>query len=236
MACRLFLFGKDAVSIEKMKSLHAIGRSGLLFRSNDPDLFCELKPGISAIFKLQEFRTNSKGLRDKEYSIEKPVDTFRIAVIGDSFSMPAGVSIEDAYHSLLETSLNSLRKAQRYEVINFAVAGYAPRQYLALLRNRTPHYDLGAWSRESGKPVVIIFLSVRPRNSDWISQMAEEEQSSFIDATSAFSGTKASEFFIFPGDSHPNPKAQRIYSETILKNLIVTGGDARLISFCRVNH
>jgi len=90
---------------------------------------------------MARFKTNSQGLRDKEYSLEKPPNTFRVAVLGDSSSMPAGVDIEDAYHTVLEDRLNAESSGTSYEFINFAVSGYDPEQYLATLKRKALNYD-----------------------------------------------------------------------------------------------
>ena len=61
------------------------------------------KPDLRDHFKMQPFETNSHGMRDREYSPEKPPNTFRIAVVGDSFTMGSGVAIEDVFHSRIES-------------------------------------------------------------------------------------------------------------------------------------
>ena len=48
-----------------------------------------------------------QGLRDQEYDLQKTKNTFRVVVVGDSYTMPAGVSIEDAYHTLLEEEIGT---------------------------------------------------------------------------------------------------------------------------------
>ncbi len=139
MALRVSRYGPDALLPWVMNSVHPLGTSGLLRRSNI-DILYELKPNQDRLYKKVPFRTNSAGLRDREYDREKPPDTFRVVVIGDSFTMPTGVAIEDAYHSRLERSLNDATRAaggeRRYEFLNFGVGGYQFPQYLATLRDR----------------------------------------------------------------------------------------------------
>jgi lysophospholipase L1-like esterase len=75
------------------------------------------------IFKNQLFETNSAGFRDREFPETKPPDVFRIAVIGDSFTMGSGVRAEDTYSKVLERNLNGPSVANRYEVLNLGLAG-----------------------------------------------------------------------------------------------------------------
>ena len=140
-AYRFYLFGWDAFSIEKVNSVNALGLSGLLQPSSNPDLVFELKPNVDTYFKLVPFRTNHRGLRDKDYTPGKRDGVFRVAVLGDSFTLPSGVAIEDAFHSLLEDSLNSGSESVRYEFINFAVGAYTMQQYLSAIRHKAMEYD-----------------------------------------------------------------------------------------------
>lgn len=138
---RLYCFGFKSFSITMMNSIHGIGVSGLVQASPYPEIIYELKPDLNAYSQLKKLTTNHQGLRDKEYAITKPENTFRVAVIGDSVTMPAGVAIEDAFHSLLEDRYNHESHGTRYEFINFGVAGYDPRQYLATLKHRALAYE-----------------------------------------------------------------------------------------------
>jgi hypothetical protein len=66
----------------------------------------------------------------------KPPGTFRVAVLGSSFTLPVGVEIEDAFHSLLEERCSRERAPERCEFLNFAVGMHGPSQFLAMLRQR----------------------------------------------------------------------------------------------------
>lgn len=137
-AYRFFLFGSASFSYARMSRLHEIGSSGLIQPSEFPEIVYELKPNLDTYFKLVPFRTNSHGLRDEEYSVAKPEGTYRIALIGDSFSVPEGVEIENAYHTILERRLNQLGS---FEVINFSAGGYSLRQYLAIIKEKVLTFD-----------------------------------------------------------------------------------------------
>jgi hypothetical protein len=138
---RFYLFGFDALSIEKVDSVTEIGRAGILQASADPDIVYELIPNQDSWFKLARLRTNSAGLADYDYAKAKPPNTFRIVLLGSSYSMPTGVPLEDSWQQVLEDRLNGQKDGRHYEVINFSVGGYDPRQLLAILEHRAMAYD-----------------------------------------------------------------------------------------------
>lgn len=137
---RWYIFSDRAWSYEKMKSVRHVGKSGLLQASPYLDVLWELRPNLDTNYKFYPFRTNSKGLRDQEYSLDKPANTLRVAVLGDSFTMPEGVPIEEAYHSLLEERFNAEGNGRKYEFINFGVAGYSLIQYVTTIRRKVLEY------------------------------------------------------------------------------------------------
>ncbi len=138
---RFYLFGWSCFSIERTNSINSLGISGLLQKSAHPELGWELKPNLDTYFKLTHFQTNSRGLRDTEHSFKKPDNTYRIAVVGDSFSLPSGVDIDDSYHQVIERLLNTEDQDREFEVINFSVGGYSLNQYLGLIQFRAAAYD-----------------------------------------------------------------------------------------------
>jgi len=82
---------------------------------------------------ISKAETNSIGLRDYEYG-EKQDNTFRILVLGDSFTFGAGVELEDTYVKQLETILRSKNSSKEYEVINAGVMGYGTDQEFYYLK------------------------------------------------------------------------------------------------------
>jgi hypothetical protein len=147
----VYLFGWDGLVPSRINSVHGLQQTGFVQRSSKPRIGWELAPNVDSFFKLVPFRTNSRGLRDREYSLEKPEGTFRVAVVGASFALPAGVAIEDAFHSLLETRLSQGQGGRSYEFLNFAVGMYNPEQVLATLELRALDYD----------PDLILFVTTR---------------------------------------------------------------------------
>jgi hypothetical protein len=75
-----------------------------------------------------EYRINSKGLRDEETSYEKPENTFRIVLIGDSFTFGYGIPIEQHFSTLLGGYFANV------EVINMGIDGFGVDQELLFLQ------------------------------------------------------------------------------------------------------
>ncbi|MGB3404191.1 MAG: SGNH/GDSL hydrolase family protein [Microcoleaceae cyanobacterium] len=86
---------------------------------------------------------NSAGLRDRNYTKIKPKNTFRIAVLGDSFTFAAQVPMAENYTSILEEKLATCKafEGQTVEVINFGVEGYGTAQELLTLRQQVWDYQ-----------------------------------------------------------------------------------------------
>jgi len=141
IALRLRLYGPRGLAPRWMNSVHALGDSGLLRPALVPDLRYQLAPDRDELFKMARLRTNSQGLRDREYPFGKPPATLRIAVVGDSFTMGSGVALEDVYHSVLERLLSSDPGGRACECINFGVGGYSIPDYTAVVRHLVPRYD-----------------------------------------------------------------------------------------------
>jgi hypothetical protein len=79
------------------------------------------------------YRINSSGWNStRDYVDGKPDDTFRIAVIGDSFVEALQVDVDQSFPALLEKRLN--RKAGGVEVYSYGHSGANLVQYLAVLR------------------------------------------------------------------------------------------------------
>ncbi len=88
-------------------------------------------------------RINSDGLRDTEHSKQKPANTLRIAVIGDSYAEALQVPLENAFWKLAENRLQqcSALGGKTVEVINFGVSGYGTAQELITLQKQVWEYS-----------------------------------------------------------------------------------------------
>jgi hypothetical protein len=138
-SARLAIFGFRGLDLRRVGLLRDTHPAELVTYDTDPSLVFEYRPNLDVFFKLVRFRTNSRGMRDREYPLAKPPGTFRVAVLGSSFALPAGVEIEDAFHSRLEGRLGR-QGPTRYEFLNFAVGMYGPGQCLAMLQRRALAY------------------------------------------------------------------------------------------------
>jgi len=138
---RIYLYGPAAINPLKMDSFNQIHHSGLVRSAEDPAQYFELLPNLDTWYKGTRFRTNSTGLRDAEYPLTRPDDTFRVAVIGSSWTMGSGVAIEDVWHSVMERRLNERANGRRIEFINFGVDQYGLGEILATLRNKALAYQ-----------------------------------------------------------------------------------------------
>jgi len=137
---RVLVYGPRALNPFRMDSINPIWYSGLVKISEHPDVYYELKPDLDEYFRMARLVTNSAGLPDKEYSLEKPRDTSRIAVVGSSWTMPSGIPIEAAYHSVLEETLNRNEGDINFEVINFGLENYGLHEMVATVEHRVLPY------------------------------------------------------------------------------------------------
>jgi hypothetical protein len=93
----------------------------------------------TAIFRGATRTINSLGMRDREYSVVPPPNTFRIALLGSSHDMGSGVGDAETYENLVEDRLNAELgpvTGLTYEILNFSHGGYAPTNKVAMLEDR----------------------------------------------------------------------------------------------------
>lgn len=138
---RVYLFGPTGFSPAKVGSFSLIFSSGLVRPAQNRDIWYELKPNQSTVFRGVPFTTNSQGLADQEYSIEKPANTIRVAVVGSSWTMGSAVELKDAYHSVLERQFNSAGSSTHFEFISFGVEFYGLQEIIATIRYKVLRYD-----------------------------------------------------------------------------------------------
>jgi len=82
---------------------------------------------------------NSKGLRDREYSYQKPDGTRRLLVLGDSMTWGLGVGDDEIFTEVLEEKLK--RETPAWEVINAGVSGWGTDQEYLFLKDEGFRYE-----------------------------------------------------------------------------------------------
>jgi hypothetical protein len=118
------------------------------FVQPDSILHHKFIPNAKGHYKTPEFNTeytiNSLGLRDYEFPAEKPAGTFRILMVGDSFTEGDGVEANETFSKVLERHLGPKLSSEKFQVINAGCGGYSPiLEYLYLKTSGiTAHPDL----------------------------------------------------------------------------------------------
>lgn len=110
-----------------------------------PDFGWTLKPSTVTRLRWAGYdyvvTANSLGFPGPEYSPEKAVNTFRILTVGDAFTSAEGVNTELAWPRLLEPQLRQQYPQRSIEVQNFAMTGYGPQHYAAVMTAFVPVYQ-----------------------------------------------------------------------------------------------
>lgn len=99
----------------------------------------EPTPNADVVEDGIRYKINSNGFRDYEYPIQKPKDTFRIAIIGDSTTW-GDTELPDTYPKILEKELRVLYSGKKIEVLNFGIRGISSNHHLNLLKERVLRY------------------------------------------------------------------------------------------------
>ncbi|MFC4312492.1 hypothetical protein ACFPN2_25640 [Steroidobacter flavus] len=110
-----------------------------IIRNREDRIERDLYPSLDLVWNGKPFTTNTFGMRDREYSLQKPAGTYRIALLGPSHVMGNGVADGETFEHLIEQRLNKERAGatqRNFEILNFAVDGFTLPQQLALLEDR----------------------------------------------------------------------------------------------------
>ena len=145
--------------------------------------FYEWRPNQAVVYErtwLPETitrRTNSDGLiENNEHDIEKPSDTFRIIVIGDSFAEGPYVNYLDTYPAKLEAIINALTHCSgiiHYEVINLGHWGYDIEYASHRMLTRGLKY----------RPDLVLWL-VKDDDFTALNELLEEKTDQYVNALS----------------------------------------------------
>jgi hypothetical protein len=120
---------------------------------------------------------NSSGFREREFDAAKAPGTYRIAVVGDSFTFGNGVRQDDRYSDLLQARLPS-----HFEVLNFGAPGANTPEHrnlvAHLLPNLHPDFVLLQWyvndmedDDSTGRPAFHPLVPIR-RVHNWLNDIS----------------------------------------------------------------
>lgn len=128
---------------QKPDDWNQLGGAGAGVRRDDI-MLKELSPNQSIPFKGGLFTTNSHGFRDREYSLEKPPNTLRIALIGGSIEMGVGVNTGQTFENLTEDAINAsglFGPDIQVEILNFAISGNHLFQNIAMFEKKAAAFQ-----------------------------------------------------------------------------------------------
>lgn len=122
-------------------ALRILGISFQDFYKADPVRGVAHRPGARGWFRRegrQYIVINREGFRDRDHPSVKPPASYRIALLGDSFTEALQVRLEDSYGAILERELARCPefRGRNVEVFNFGVSNYGTGQELLTLRDR----------------------------------------------------------------------------------------------------
>ncbi|RMF05841.1 MAG: hypothetical protein D6768_00445 [Chloroflexi bacterium] len=103
-----------------------VARDIIYQKSSVPGLDYELVPNMDTTAHGARVKINSAGMRDDEPDPALP----KIVVLGDSFSFGFQLEQDESFPARLDAALDTA------DVLNLAVAGYAMKDYVAVLKNK----------------------------------------------------------------------------------------------------
>lgn len=132
----------DQGSENSGNSLEGGNLRGLVAPHADDKIIFDLIPNLNIIFQRAPVTTNSCGMRDVERKFYKDPNTFRIALLGDSFVFGWGVKQNESFAKVLEDTLNKISQGKpKFEVLNFGVPGYSTFQEVAKFKELGVDFD-----------------------------------------------------------------------------------------------
>jgi lysophospholipase L1-like esterase len=120
-----------------------MGVSYPVFIQTDPVFGVAHVPGARGHYRSEGeswIEINSAGMRGPDVSFEKPVGTYRIALLGDSYIEGVQVPFEKTVGEVIAGRLSALRGSP-VEVLNFGVGGYGSSQELLTLQHTVWKYS-----------------------------------------------------------------------------------------------
>lgn len=126
--------------------LRALGFSHVVLNRPDPLIGWSGRPGAEGTYLDEgraEVRISSAGVRDRERTVVKPTDVWRVVLLGDSFTEALQVAEDERFTSVTERLLArcDAGSGRRVEVLNFGGAGFSTAQEYLLLKERVLRYS-----------------------------------------------------------------------------------------------
>ncbi|MFT7670109.1 MAG: lysophospholipase L1-like esterase [Planctomycetota bacterium] len=110
--------------------------------SKVPGLLYELRPGARSKYRpprqkglVIPVKINSFGMHGPQIELEKG-EYRRIAVLGDSTTFGYGVETSETYPAVLQAMLTDRDQPNKYQTLNFGVAGYSTREEAIVLEHK----------------------------------------------------------------------------------------------------
>lgn len=126
--------------------LRVVGYHNPRFSERDDQLGTARIPGVEFVYTDEgrgHVRINDAGFRDGNWSVPKPADTLRIAILGDSYVEALQVEEDERFSEIAERLLDrsAVAGGKRVQVMNFGVSGFSTAQELLTLRHRVWSYS-----------------------------------------------------------------------------------------------
>lgn len=108
----------------------------IIRKSDHARIVYELRPRLDVIFAGARLTTSDTGHRGADVARPKPISTFRIVGIGDSYMFGQGVADDETYLARLSGPTIDLLSGRQVETVNLAVPGYNTVMEVETLRAR----------------------------------------------------------------------------------------------------
>ena len=103
----------------------------------------EMAPNLQTIFKNKKVTTNRWGMRDRNYELAAPPETYRIAILGASATFGSGVADEEVFEAVLEGMLNKNPPNEddiNFEILNFSKYARVALQQVQVLQDKVVRF------------------------------------------------------------------------------------------------
>ncbi|MGE5640956.1 MAG: SGNH/GDSL hydrolase family protein [Clostridia bacterium] len=126
-------------------ALRAMGFSAPVWYRPDAQLGWSLRPGAKGWFTFEGrgfVQVSPAGFRDRTHDLRKPKNTYRVAVLGDSYAEAMQVDFKSTFWWQLQEKLQACApKDVQVEVMNFGVSGYGTAQEAIQLERTAIRYE-----------------------------------------------------------------------------------------------